>query len=492
MNMGLLLGIDLGTTGCKAVLYDQDGTLLGESYLEYGLITLSSTMIEQDPEAWWDLTCQAIHLVLDDANADRSAVRGLAVSSQGLSFVLLDEQGRPLCNAINWLDCRASDEIADILELYSEGELFAITGKRVLPFYVLPKLLWLRKHRPELWRQTHKVLMGHDYLVYRLCGEYVTDHSMAGGTLLYDLQALDWSNELLESFQIPPEILPVIRWSGTLLGPVRPKVAEALHLRPDTVVSVGGQDQKCATLGAGIQDGTAALTLGTAGGVLQMLDRPLVDPQMRVATFTFVAPHRWVLEGVVSTGAGSLRWYRDIICPSVPYSKLDEEAMSAPRGADGVLFYPHLSGAGSPRWKSQARGTFHGLSLAATRAHLTRAVLEGVAYQLRENLDATEDLAGPVEKAIIFGGGARSELWREIIGDVINRPLAWAHTVEAANLGASMLAGLGCGAFSTLARAREAMVGTQTCRQPDPEGVQVYASLYEDYVRTETELLSQV
>jgi xylulokinase len=487
--MGLLLGIDLGTTGCKAVVYNQDGNLLGESYLEYGLITLSPTMIEQDAEAWWNLTCEAIDLALDDADVERSAVRGLSISSQGISFVLLDAQGHVLCNAVNWLDSRPLEESAAILELYPEERLFSITGKRAAPFYVLPKLLWMRKHRPNLWHKTHKVLMGHDYLLYRFCGEYATDHSMAGGTLLYDLQALDWSLEVLGAFDISPSILPPIHWSGTPVGTLRANVAQELGLRPDTVVSVGGQDQKCAALGAGIRDGLATFSLGTASAIVQVMDRPLIDPRMRVPTFTFVIPDRWVLEGVISTGAGSLRWYRDTMCAGVTYTDLDREASNVPRGAGGVFFYPHLSGAGTPHWKSQARATFHGLSLATTRAHLTRAVLEGVAFQLRENLAVTELLAGPVEETIVFGGGAKSVLWREIIGDVVDRPLAWASTVEAANLGASMLAGLGCGLFSTLEEARKTMAGELTRRDPDPQGVETYASLYEAYTRTEAGLL---
>jgi xylulokinase len=227
------------------------------------------------------------------------------------------------------------------------------------------------------------------------------------------------------------------------------------------------------------------LSLGTASAIVQVMDRPLVDPEMRVPTFAFVVPRRWVLEGVISTGAGSLRWYRDTVCPGSRYDVLDEEADQVPRGSGGVMFYPHLSGAGSPHWRSLARATFHGLSLATTRGHLTRAVLEGVAYQMRENLAVTEALAGPAREAIVFGGGARSALWREIIGDVINRPVAWRSTVETANLAASMLAGLGCGVFSTLEEARACLVGTLTHREPDPEGARLYDELYEEYVCTE-------
>ncbi len=487
--MALLLGLDLGTTGCKAAVYDDTGRTLGESYLEYGLITLSSSVIEQDPQAWWDLTCQAIHQALAAGNVDRSDVRAVAASSQGISFVLLDAAGRPIGNAINWLDSRAIDESAEILELFTEKELFALTGKRAAPFYVLPKLLWLRRHRPEPWRQAHKLLMGHDYLVYKLCGAHVTDHSMAGGTLLYTLQTLGWDDRLLETFAIPPDLLPDIHWSGTPAGTLLPEVAEMLGLSPGTMVVVGGQDQKCAALGAGIADGLATLSLGTASAICQVMDQPLTDPHMRIPAFTFVQPGHWILEGVVGTGAGSLRWYRDTIAGGTPYDQLDAEAAQVPPGADGVMFLPHLGGAGSPHWKSSARGTFHGLSLATGRGHLTRAILEGVAYQLHENLAITQELAGPIRHAIVFGGGAKSALWRQIIADVIDLPVVWTPTVETASLGAAMLAGLGCGLFASLDEARARMVRTQAIQQPNPALVEVYAEAYRRYRQVETGLL---
>ena len=193
-----------------------------------------------------------------------------------------------------------------------------------------------------------------------------------------------------------------MRWAGTPIGTLLPHVAEELGLSHDVVVAVGGQDQKCAALGAGIGDGSATVSLGTASAIVQVMDRPATDPRMRIPTFTFVQPARWVLEGVVGTAAGSLRWYRDTVAPGIPYSTLDAEAAPVPPGSDGVLFYPHLGGAGSPHWLNSARGTFHGLSLATTRGHLTRAVLEGVAYQIRENLTVTEEIGGPVAQVILY------------------------------------------------------------------------------------------
>jgi xylulokinase len=490
--MPLLLGLDLGTTGCKAAVYDDQGHLLGDSYLEYGLITLSPVMIEQDPEAWWDLTCRAVREAVAVAQVDPAAVAALAVSSQGISFVLVDAAGRAQGNAINWLDSRASAQCAAILERFDQKRLFEITGKRAAPFYVLPKLLWLRDHRPDCWHAASKMLMGQDYIVSRLCGALVTDHSLAGGTMLYDLQASDWCAELLEAFAIPRTLLPEIRWSGTPAGALLPAAAAAMGLAPGTMVVIGGQDQKCAALGAGIADGIATVSLGTASAIEQIAERPLIDPLMRVPTFTFVQAGRWVLEGVVGTSAGALRWYRDTIARGISYDKLDAEAARVPPGADGVVFLPHLSSAGSPHWKTDGRGTFHGLSLATGPGHLTRAVLEGVAYQLRENLAVTQEIAGPVSRAIVFGGGAKSGLWRQIIADVTGCPLAWTPTVETASLGAAMLAGSGCGLFRTAAEARGRMVQTLAFQEPDPDRVAFYDAAYQAYRWTEGRLLETV
>jgi xylulokinase len=502
--MTLLIGIDLGTTGCKAAVYDPSGArslpggvLRGEAYLEMGRpITLSSTMIEQDPQVWWDATCRAIDLALDAADAasrggmkPRDRVSAIAVSSQGISFVCLDEAGSHLGNAISWLDNRADAECQTILERYDAAALFGITGKRAAPFYLLPKLLWLREHRPDTWIRTRSVLMGHDYLVHRLCGERITDHSMAGGTLLYDLQALDWSAALLDAFDIPRAWLPELRWSGTAVGSLSPQVARALGLSPDVVIVTGGQDQKCAALGAGIREGVATLSLGTASAIVEVMDAPLTDPQMRIPTFTFVQRGRWVLEGVIATGAGSLRWHRDTLAPGMGYSALDEEASVIPRGSEGVRFYPHLSGATSPHWQPEVRAAFEGLSLAHTRGHMTRALLEGVAYEMRTNLEITQALAGRVEEAIVFGGGAKSSLWRAIVGDVLNLPLAWTPNVETASLGAAMLAGVGCSRFATLDSARSQMLTTARRREPDPRAAAEYARLYADYLAGEARLL---
>jgi xylulokinase len=261
-------------------------------------------------------------------------------------------------------------------------------------------------------------------------------------------------------------------------------------LHPDVVVATGGQDQKCAALGAGIRDGVATLSLGTATAIVQVMDAPRTDPERRIPTFTFLQPQRWVLEGVVGTGAGSLRWHRDVVAPGIGYTTLDAEAAAIPRGADGVRFHPHLTGATSPYWRSDVHGAYENLSLATTRGHLTRSVLEGVAFQMRANLEVTQAVAGPVGEAIVFGDGAKSPLWREIISDVIRLPLCWTPSVETASLGAAMLAGVGAGEFASLDEARARMVGIAARREPDLVGAAEYDEWYRRYSEAEARMMA--
>ncbi len=487
--MDKLLGIDLGTTGCKSVVCTAAGEILDESYLEYPLITLSPTMIEQEVEAWWAITVQAVCQAVERADLDGQEIRALSVSSQGISFVLLDERGEPLGNSLNWLDTRATREAAEILNVYPAEELFALTGKRASAMYVLPKLLWLRRHQPDRFRRARVFLMGHDYLLYKLCGQYVTDHSMACGTLLYDLPRLRWSEEMLSAFDVPVEKLPRIEWAGTSLGPIRPEAARELGLDQSTAVVVGGQDQKCAALGAGIRPELATVSLGTATAITVLADHPPIDRAMRIPASAFVVPQCWELEGVIATAGGSLRWYRETFAPAQSYAALDAEAERSPPGANGVFFYPHLSGVASPRWQDTARGIFQGISLSTNRGDMTRSVLEGVAFQIRENVEAAEDISGPVEELILFGGGARSALWRAIIGDVCGKPVTLAETVETACLGACILAGVGGGLFADWESARQTLSREQLRREPDPASVSVYEPLYRAYVRAEDALL---
>ncbi len=486
--MKTLLGIDLGTTGCKAAICSPKGNLLGESYLEIPLIKPAPGVVEQNAAQWWTLTQEAIRRAVWDAGLDGGTVQALSVSSQGISFVPVDKKGCPLGNTINWLDTRATAEAETILRRYSEADLFNLTGKRANAAYVLPKLLWLRNHQRDLYRRTHKFLTAHDYLLYKFSGQLVTDHTMASGTLLHDVTGMGWSAELVEAFDIAGEQLPEIVKSGTSLGAIRPEVAKALGLNERAIVAVGGQDQKCAALGAQIRPGVATVSLGTASAISCLVDHPLLDPERRIPLFPFVVPDTWDLEGVVGTAGGALRWMRETLFRNTAYKTLDEMAADSFPGSNGVYFYPHLSGAGSPHWRADVLGAFFGLTLAAGPGDVVRSVLEGVTFQIRANLEVLESLGITIEKLILFGGGAQSSLWSQIISDVTGRPVEVMESVDVATWGACILAGTGARLLTEGDLEQPTTKGKQSHFSSRSECVRRYEEIYHRY-RTQEEKL---
>ena len=489
--MDALLGIDLGTTRCKAAVCSPDGALLGESTVGCPLIKPGPGIVEQDATLWWDLTQQVVRQAVDAAQMGSDFVRALSVSSQGISFVPVDERGEPLGNAINWLDTRATLQAESILSRFSEEELFRLSGKRASPAYVLPKLLWLAANQPDVYRRAHKFLMAHDYLMFKLTGLFVTDHSMASGSLLHDITGLDWRSELTEAFGVAVEQLPEIRWAGTCLGHLKPEAAEALGVSDQVVVAVGGQDQKCAALGASIRSGAVTISLGTASAITCLTSRPLLDDQRRIPVFPFLVPGHWDLEGVVGTAAGALHWLRETFFPGQSYEELDTLARESPPGAMGVCFYPHLGGATSPHWRAGVRGAFLGLSLAAGSRDIVRSVLEGVAFQIRSNIEVIEALGMPVEEVILFGGGARSSLWPQLICNITGKPATCTSMVDVANWGACLLAGAAAGLFGKDLLDRPPCKGISTHWEPQPEAAAKYADICAHYRLLESKLLER-
>lgn len=438
------IGVDLGTTGCKSMAFGGDGSIIYESYFEYPLIQAGG-FIEQDAEIWWTLVKRAIARSAAGCEG-RGQIRGIGVSSQGISFVPLDGNGRALYRAISWLDNRPAAQTERIRKEFGDRSVFLRTGKRISSCYTLPKLMWLREEQPDVYRDTWKFLMGLDYITYRLTGRALTDHSMASGTMAYDVTALAWDGELLAACGVDAGKLPGVRDAGSPAGALEPAVAEELGLPGGLPVTLGAQDQKCAALGAGIGPGVATVSLGTATAVSTLCDRPVFDGRMRVPCFA-LGGGRWVLESVAGTTGASLKWLRDTLLEGMGYTDLTACAAQSAPGSGGVCFYPHMEGAGSPYWDSSARGGLQGLSLSTSRADIARAVLEGVAYQIAVNLGIHEEITGTAVREIrLFGGGAKSALWRRIIADVTGREIAVPYTSETANLGAAMLAGLGADA----------------------------------------------
>ena len=444
--MAMYLAVDLGTTGCRSIVFDSQLRQISDSYREYGLITLENGWVEQDARLWWELTKETVREAVGKAGIPAETIRGMSVSSQGITLVPVDNEWNPLCNALSWLDVRAKSQAEKIEQDLGRVQMYQLTGKNIDAAYFLPKLLWLREKRPEIYRKAYKFLMPMDFLTAKLTGKCVTDHSMASGTLLYDIKAKCWNSQILQRYELEEGKLPELRWSGEKAGTLLPKAAKELGLPENCIVAVGAQDQRCASLGAGLKKGVMTISLGTAGSVCRYWDEPRIEKGGGAGWSAFVNENSWVTEGVVNTAAACLRWVRDTVFCGGGYDVINLEASeAAPKGGE-VLFYPYLEGAGYPEYYKDAQGCFYGLSLAAKRGDLALAVMEGIAFQIRdilERMSAYED----VHTIVLFGGGARSELWSQIISDVTELELRVPATPEAAGAGAAVLAGIATGEF---------------------------------------------
>lgn len=491
MRDNFLLGIDLGTTACKAGIWSQKGELVTCAHIEYELAKEGGGIVEQDASQWWEVTVQAIRQSIKKASIDKKCVRALSVSSQGISFVPVDEEINPLCRSINWLDTRAEKEAELILSKISFPRMFAITGKRVHPSYTLPKILWLIRERPEVIDKTYKFLMSHDFLTAKLTGKCFTDHTMAAGTLMYDVNILNWSREITNQFNIPMEKLPSIKWAATPAGTISNQAAWEIGLSPETLVVVGGQDQKCAALGAGLTEGIATLSLGTAVALITMKNKPIIDEEMRIPCSPYLPKNHWVLEGFVGTGGESFRWLKQILGDAnYSYGKLIDIAKEASLGAKGVFFFPHLSGATSPHWRSKAKGVFYGLSLSTSTKDLVRSLLEGIVFEVKENLEVLEELTGEIKEIRVFGGGAKSKFWGEIIANVTGKRVYLLSLREAATIGASLLAGVGSGVYKNYQEATKSLENLSYIKlDPDICIQRKYEELYLNYRKVEERIL---
>lgn len=444
--MSVYLAVDLGTTGCRSILMNERLEQLGESYQEYGLIIQRDGWIEQSADLWWKLTLETAAEALEQAQIDGTEVNGISISSQGITLVPVNEALEPLCNAISWLDTRAEKQTEELKQQIGMERIGLLTGKRLDAVYTLPKLLWIKENLPEIYKQTWKILMPMDFLIGKMTGICVTDHSMASGTLLYDIRHNRWSKEILEACGIRAEILPSLSWSGEPVGYVLPAVAEKLGLRLDCMVAVGAQDQRCASLGAGMQEGVMTVSIGTAGSVCKLWREPYIEEKVRIGWSAYVNKGMWVTEGVVNTAGTCLRWVRDTLFPGSHYDLLNEEAKRAKERGSNLLFYPYLNGSGCPDYYPESEGSFYGVNLNTVRGDFALAVMEGVAFQVRILLE-TMEAYGTVHTLILFGGGAKSTLWCQVFADVTGLKVTVLKTAEAAGAGAAVLAGLGAGEF---------------------------------------------
>jgi xylulokinase len=480
----LFLGIDVSTTGAKALLIDGAGQVIASATTALTVQTPQPLWSEQNPLEWWMGTWRSIRDVLAKASASGDEIAAVGLTGQMHGLVLLDAERRVLRPAILWNDQRTAAECDDIrARMGGKQHLVEVTGNDALTGFTAPKILWVRKHEPDVYAKARHVLLPKDYVRLRLTEVEAMDKADGSGTLLFDLRARDWSREVLDRLEIPAEWLPTTFEGSEITGRVTKKAAEETGLKEGTPVMAGGGDQAAGAVGAGaVKPGVVALTLGTSGVVFAATESALVEPQGRLHAFCHAAPGRWHFMGVTLAAAGSFQWYRDTIAPGVPFETLVAEAAEAPAGSDGLLFTPYLSGERTPYPDPSARGSFVGLTVRHRRAHLTRAVLEGVAFSMKDCFALLKDAGLPgVSQVRIAGGGAKSALWRKIVASVLDVEIVTVNSTEGAAFGAALLAGVGAASWPSVDAACAATISITGSEQPDRGWAGVYNAGYSRY-----------
>ncbi len=483
----LLLGIDVGTTAAKATVFSPEGQLIASSQAEYPVRHIRSGWVEQYPDDWWQAVCLAIRKTLANVPDGSNRVAGLAVSAQAPTLLPIDRKGQPLRPALIWMDRRAEAEVTTLNEHFGAETIYQITGNRTDAFYVAPKLLWFREHEPELLAQTDQFMQINGYINYRLTGLYSLDNAHAALLQLRDYASGEWSAPLCEACGVTPDQFPAILPGYHVLGEVTRQAAELSGLREGTPVMVGTVDGAAAAIEAGvIEPSVAAEMTGTSTVLIMPNEKGLTEAAFIAMPHALPGLHL-LLGAMVSSGA-SLRWFRDqfgmIETQTAAQLKLDafdlltQQAAQVSVGSDGVLFLPYMLGERAPFWHTQARGVFFGLSLATPRAALIRAILEGVAFALRHNVDVARAAGLSLSEIRSIGGGTRSPLWNQIKADVLGLPIVLPRTSVGAPFGDAILVGLGLGLYPDVQRALHDMIQVQTRYEPDSEHHAKYDQLY--------------
>ena len=485
------MGIDVGTTGAKALLTDADGAVKATATTEYPMSTPQPLWAEQQPTDWWTATVSSIDRILKQSGVTPDRIAGVGLTGQMHGLVLLDAQGDVLRPCIMWNDQRTGEQCAEITRRVGAERLLQLTGNPVLPGFTASKILWVSQHEPHVYKEVAKVLLPKDYVRYRLTGEFFGDVSDASGTSLFNVGRRRWSREMLQALDIPHSWLPEVTESPEVSAQLSTSAAGETGLLDGTPVVGGAGDQAAQAVGTGIvTEGLLSVTLGTSGVVFAASDNYRVEPNGKLHAFCHALPDTWHLMGVMLSAGGSFRWYRDTLGDAElaeaerskrdAYQILTEEAARVPPGCEGLLFLPYLSGERTPHADPNARAAFVGLTLRHDKAHMTRAVLEGVSYGLRDSLELMRDLGLSIEQVRASGGGARSSLWRQILADVFETELATVEVTEGAAYGAALLAGVGVGLHPTVIHACETAVKASGRVEPGP-AASTYADFYPRY-----------
>lgn len=491
----LLIGVDLGTTAIKCAAYEEDGSLVASATREYALLTPAPNVVEVHPSTYWSEFSSAMQDLLGQSGISPARVAAIGISAQGETLIPLRADGAPACNAIVWLDGRATDEAEDLADRFDARQFYEVTGQpSMLPTWPAAKILWLARHELRTFEQVARFLLIEDYFLWRLTGEYVSEGSLLTSTCYWDFRTKQWWPEMLGALGIDESRLPTMVEPGTAVGKLLPAAAQELGLPSSTTVCTGALDQACGAIGVGnVAPGRFSENTGAAVALCATLAEARLDPLQRMPCHYHGVPDTYMFHTFTSGGV-VLRWFRDRFAEAErsvaaavgldAYDLLAQEAETIAAGAEGLVVVPHLQGAMAPESNANARGAVVGLSLRHGRAHMARAILESIAFVVRRNIEVLEDLDVAVPEIRALGGGARSRLWKQIEADVTKRRVLTTRQPDAATLGAAILAGVGLGRYSSAEEAAESMVQIDETFEPRSELAELYDETYAIYKQT--------
>jgi len=492
LNQELLLGIDIGTTGVKGLLVDDRGVTVATATADYPLSTPKPKWAEQHPDQWWQATVAVVQELLTQSGVSADRIKGIGLSGQMHSLVLLGKNLRVLRPAILWCDTRTDEECRWINETVGLDRLKTLVANRPLEGFTLPKILWVRKNEPDVYDRIHKIMLPKDFIRFKLTGEIATEVSDAAGTLMFDVRQRTWSDPMLQFMSVPKEWLPPVRESVDVSGTVGHEAATLTGLKAGTPVVGGGGDNACGAVGTGVvKEGRILATIGTSGVVFAHSDTMKIEPNMRTHSFCHSVPGCWCVTGVVLMAGGALRWYKDTFCQheideaksngSDVYDVITRGAEGVARGSEGLFFQPYLTGERTPHQTADPRAAFIGATIRHTKQHFSRAVLEGITFAMRDSLELIRGLGSEIRQIRLTGGGAKSRFWRQLQANVYGAEVALVNSTEGAALGAALLAGAGTKMYGGVVEAAERTIRVVETIAPNPKAVELYNEFFKIY-----------
>jgi xylulokinase len=479
--MAYLLGLDLGTSSLKGLVFDQSGNLINTASKDYPLSSPKSGYSEQDPNHWQEAAHEVIHALIDKIPELKKELIGISFSGQMHSLVLLDEQNKVIRPAILWNDVRTTKQCQKIMAEMGD-ELLAITKNVALEGFTLPKICWVQEHEPDNWQQVRHLMLPKDFLAFWLSGNYSMDYSDAAGTLLLDSAEKKWSKEILAKFAIPENILPTLFESAAEVGTLLPELKHEFGFEQEVKIYAGGADNACAALGSGIIDEQIGMVSIGTSGVFLSFEEQEADYQGKLHVFNHAIANRYYSMGVTLAAGNSLSWYRDTFAEGVDFAELLADVGEVAPGADGLLFTPYIVGERTPHTDSTIRGSFIGIDTHHRRKHFSRAVLEGITFSLRDaQLIMEETAQRKFNKIVSVGGGAKNPDWLQMQADIFNAEITTLSTEQGPGMGAAMLVAIGSGLYPDAASCVEAFVKYDQVIKPNPENVAKYQEIYPIY-----------